>query len=323
MRVFVTGGNGFIGAVVVRELVSQGHHVVCLLRQKSDTERLAGLVFERAAGDVRDLESLRQSMRDCDATIHLAAPGGWGGDDPAVLRQTIEDGTRNVLEATAELPNHRTVFVSSTAAINGSERPHIFDERAPFTLKDPSLHYAHAKHRAELLARRAHERGASVVIVNPAEVYGPGDAKLGTAQNLIDFARSRPVLVCRGGTSIVHVADVAEGIVCAMHRGRSGERYILGGENVTVRELAQLVLSLTEKRTPIVSIPRPVARAMSRVAIRFRIPLPYDPHVVPYATRYWFMDNVKARRELGVTFRGARETIASALTWLGEKGLLD
>jgi dihydroflavonol-4-reductase len=322
MRVFVTGGNGFIGSVVVRALASGGHDVVCLLRETSRVDRIEMLPFERAAGDVRDVASLRSAMSRCGATIHLAAPGGWAEDDPALLHEVIEGGTRNVLAVASELPGHRVVFVSSSAAINASDTPQIFDERAEFTVTDPVLHYAHAKHHAELSAREAFERGVQVVVVNPAEVYGPGDATLGTAENLIDFAKSIPVLVCHGGTSVVHVDDVAAGIVAALERGRPGERYILGGENLTIRQLATLVLELLGRRVPIVAVPNVMARFVSRLAIALHVPLPYNPHVVPYASRYWFVDSAKARRELGVTFRGARETIQPTLEWLRRGGYL-
>jgi dihydroflavonol-4-reductase len=320
MRVFVTGGNGFIGSAVVRDLVTSSHHVVCLLRPTSRTERIDGLPLERVAGDVRDADSIRAGMRGCGATIHLAAPGGWVKDEASMLRDVIEGGTRNVLNAAREIGDHRVIVVSSTAAINGSETPQLFDEQTDFTVRDPALGYAHAKHRAEILARQAHENGLSVVIVNPAEVYGPGDTALGTASNLIDLATARPVLVCRGGTNVVHVADVSAGILGAMLRGRSGERYILGGENLTIRQLAELVLELVGRHASIVSLPNRLARLLSRVAMRMRIPLGYNPHVVPYATRYWFVDNAKARRELGVTFRDARETIGSTLSWLKRIG---
>ncbi len=322
MRAFVTGGNGFIGSAVVRELVRTGREVTCLLRPTSRTERIDDLPVARAAGDVRNLDSLIAGMRGCDCTIHLAAPGGWMGDDPSELRRIVEGGAHNVLTAAAQLPGHRIVLVSSTAAVNGSESPEIFDESAPFTVDDPALVYAHAKHRAELLARDAAERGVDVVVVNPAEVYGPNDTMMCTAGNLVDIAKSTPVLVCDGGTSVVHVDDVAAGVVAALDRGRSSERYILGGDNLTIRQLAELVLEIVGRRAPIVTVPRSVARWMSRWAARLPLPLPYNPHVVPYATRYWFVDATKARRELGVSFRGARETIGSTIEWLLKSGQL-
>jgi dihydroflavonol-4-reductase len=261
-------------------------------------------------------------MSACDCTIHLAAPGGWTDDDPALLRDVIEVGTRTVLAVASELSDHRVVMVSSAAAIDASDAPRVFDETAEFTVRDPSLHYAHAKHRAEIAAREAFERGVPVIVVNPAEAYGPGSTSLGTAENLIDFATSAPVLVCHGGTAVVHVDDVATGIVAALVRGRPGERYILAGENLTIRQLAELVLELVGRRVPILMVPNAVARFISRVAVRLHLPVPFNPHVVPYATRYWFVDSAKARRELGVTFRGARETIQPTLDWLRRAGYL-
>src|SRR5438270_12399852 len=139
MRVFVTGGNGFIGSAVVRLLARRGCEVVCLLRKTSRTDRIDEVRFERISGDIRDTASVRQGMRGCDATIHLAAPGSWGADDPALLRSVIEDGTRHVLEIAESLGDHRVVFVSSTAAVSCSEEPRVFDERAPFTVRSHAL----------------------------------------------------------------------------------------------------------------------------------------------------------------------------------------
>lgn len=322
MRVFVTGGNGFIGSVVVRDLVHDGHEVVCLLRRGSNRDRLAGLSIAVVEGDVCDTESFRGALAGCDAAIHLAAPGGWTTDDADALERVIVDGTRNVLAAADGERPMRVVFVSSTAAIDASHEPRVFDERASFTIADPGLGYANAKHRAELVVRDWGQRGLDVVIVNPSEVYGPHDTALGTASNLIDFATSYPVLVCHGGTGIVHVGDVSAGIRRALECGRAGERYILSGENVTIHELAALVLDLLARRAPIVTIPNGVARGVARLVATLRLPAPFNPAVVPYATRYWFVDNAKARRELGVAFRDARETVRSTLEWLRERGLV-
>jgi dihydroflavonol-4-reductase len=320
VTIFLTGGNGFIGSAVARKLHAAGHRLVCLLRETSRVDRIESLPFTRVRADVRDPESVRAGMSLADRTIHLAAPGAWEQDDPSTLTDVLEGGTRHVLEVAASLPGHRVVVISSTAAIAASSRPVVFDERTSFSVPDPRLHYAFAKHRVEMLVAAAHARGVHAVIVNPAEVYGPGDTALVTAGNLVDFATSAPVLVCRGGTCIVHVDDVADGIVAALERGRSGERYILGGENVSVRELAVLVQEWLERRARIVSVPNGVVRLAARVAIALRLKLPFNPHVVPYATWYWFSDSTKARRELGVSFRGARETIAPTLAWLEDTG---
>lgn len=322
MRIFVTGGAGFIGSAVVRSLVQRRHDVVCLVRKTTNLDAIADLDVELSFGDVRDRASILAGMDGCDATIHLAAPGGWDANNRASLFEIIESGTRNVLDVARQQPRHRLIFVSSTAAINGSDRPIVFDETSAFSLSTTNLWYAIAKHRAEELTRAAAASGLDAVIVNPAEVYGPGDVQLGTAGNLIDFATSKPVLICDGGTSVVHVYDVANGTIAALERGRSGERYILGGDNLSVRELAELTLACVGRNASIVSIPRSIARGAAAMAAAFHVPLPFNPHVVPYATRYWFMDSTKARTELGVTFRSARETIGDTIRWLRETGTL-
>ena len=240
MRIFVTGGNGFIGSVVVRKLLQARYEVRCLLRPTSRTERIDGLPLERVRGDVRDADSLRKGMTDCQATIHLAGVSSWDEIDSPALKQVVEDGTRNVLQAAVDLPAHRVIFVSSVAAVNGSDKPEVFNESSEFTLADPELKYAHAKRNAEIQCRKALAQGVPVVIVNPAEVYGPSDTAFVTAGNLVNFTRSKPVLVCSGGTSVAYVDDVAAGIVAALAKGRPGERYILAGENLTIRDLASL-----------------------------------------------------------------------------------
>ncbi len=321
MRVFVTGGNGFIGSVVARQLAAAGHRIACLLRPASDTSRLAGVDHERADGDVRDAESLRAGMAGAGAVIHRASLSSWDLIDSPEMKDVVLGGTRNVLEAARDLGVGRVVFVSSATAVGASPRPDVLDESAPYNLaSERGLTYSHYKHQAEALCLEAVARGQDVVMVNPAEVYGPNDTAFVTAGNLIDFAKSNPVLVCRGGTSVAFVDDVALGIVRAMERGRSGERYILGGPNVTLEELAQETLSILSRRARVWVLPNRLIRAVTKVATGLRIKLPYNPRVIPYATRYWFVDSSKAQRELGVSFRSARETLEPTLTWLREAG---
>lgn len=323
MKVLVTGGSGFIGSVVVRRLLAAGHEVRCLLRATSRTERIDGLGVERVIGDVRDPASLRAAADACAATVHLAGLSSWNEIASPLLEEVVVRGTANVLEAAAAAGHRRLVYVSSAAAVNGSERPQVFDETAEFTLDDPALTYSRAKRRAEALCREQAARGLHVAIVNPAEVYGPGDSGLVTAGNLLEFARGAPVLVPEGGTGVVHVEDVAAGILAALERGRAGQRYILGGENLTVRAIAELTLSLLGRSARVLDVPNALLRAAARAGAALRLPLPFNPHLVPYATRYWFVDAGKARRELGVTFRSARETLEPTVGWLRSAGYLE
>ena len=320
MKVLVTGGNGFIGSVVVRMLLAEGHDVRCLLRTTSRTDRIAGLTYDRAVGDVRDAKTVDAAVEGCDAIIHMASLSAWDQIDSPLMDEVVVGGTRNVLDAARARPGTRVVFVSSILAVNGSTTPREFDESAEWTLPDQRLKYSRCKRKAEAMCRTAVADGVPVVIVNPGEVYGPNDTALITACNLIDFAKSKPVLVCNGGTSVVYVDDVALAIVRALERGRSGERYILGGDNLTVKQLAALCLELLGQRKRIVRVPNRVILALTAVATRFRIPLPYNPHVIPYATKFWFVSSSKAQRELGVQFRSARDTLTPTLAWLKETG---
>ena len=287
----------------------------CLLRPTSQTDRIADLTFERAQGDVRDLASLRAALDGCEAVIHLASLSAWDQIDSPLMDEVVVGGTRNVLEAARQRAT-RVLFVSSVVAINGTTKPRELDETAEWTLADRKLTYSRCKREAEALCRAAAADGVPVVIVNPGEVYGPNDTGLITACNLLDFARSKRVLVCHGGASVVHVDDVAFAIVRALERGKPGERYILAGENLTIRQLAALTLELLGQTKRIVRVPNFLIVVVTVIARWLHIPLPYNPHVIPYATKFWFVSSQKAQRELGVSFRGARETLAPTLDWL-------
>jgi dihydroflavonol-4-reductase len=316
MTILVTGASGFVGSAVVPALVRAGHSVRCLLRTTSDTSRIDGLKYQQVLGDIRDAASVRAAMAGCDAVIHLASLSSWDLIDSPLMAEVVEGGTTNILDAALARGNVRVVFVSSLLAVNGSTEPQVFDETAAWTLPDRNLSYSESKRKAEALCASYVGRGLPVVIVNPAEVYGPRDTGLITACNLVDFAKSSPVLVCRGGTSVVHVDDVAAGIVAALERGRPGARYILGGENLTVRQLAELTLEILGKHTRVITLPNALIRGLARLALALRIPMPFNPRVIPYATRFWFVDSTRARQELGVQFRSAREALSPTLDWL-------
>jgi dihydroflavonol-4-reductase len=322
MRVFVTGGNGFIGSVVVRQLAERGYAVRCLLRPTANTQRIDDSRVERVMGDIRDAASLVAGMANCDAVVHLAGVSSWNDLDSPLVHEIVVGGTQNVLDAARRAGGLRTVFVSSGTAVSGTLDPIVHDEASPLDLPAGGFVYARAKARAEALCRASTADGVPVVIVNPGEVFGPNDSQLISAGNLIDFATSNPVLVCHGGTAILHVDDAAAGIIAALERGRPGQRYILAGDNLTIRQLAALTNDLLGRRAPIVSAPNQLIRWLAGVATALKLPLPFNAAVLPYATRYWFLDNARARTELGVSFRSARATLEPTLAWLIGVGLL-
>ena len=155
-----------------------------------------------------------------------------------------------------------------------------------------------------------------ITIVNPAEVYSPYDYQKITCGNLIDFATTKSIMVPKGGTSIVHVEDVAKGIVAALERGRPGERYILGSDNVTIEELAKMTLDILGIKKSTRRLPNWLLLQLASISKRFKINMGFEPEVVPYAVKYIFIDNSKARNELGISFRGARDILSSALNWV-------
>jgi len=323
MKVLVTGGNGFVGSAVVRALAKAGHEIRCLLRPTSNTERIDSVRYEGTIGDVRDLASLRNAAAGCDTIIHLASLSSWDLIDSREMSDVVMTGTRNVLEA-AKGQLARVVFVSSNTAIDGTDEPRVLDETAEFSLgKHNGLTYAKLKHRAERLCLESNETGVPVVIVNPAETYGPLDTELITAGTLVDFAKSNPVLVPKGGGSIAHVEDVANGIVLALERGTPGERYSLGGDHVEWKQLAELTLDALGKKTRIIAIPNGLFRSMTKAATTLRVPLSYNPKIVPYATRYFYVSNRKAREHLGAEFRSARDTVTQTVAWLQQAGFIE
>jgi dihydroflavonol-4-reductase len=322
MKIFLTGGSGFIGSAVVRQLLARGNSVRCLVRPASRLSRIDGLPFERVIGDVRNPETLVEAMRGCEAAIHLACLSSWQQINSEDMDAVAVKGTRNVIEAALRNGCRRVVYVSSILAIGASRAPRVMREDSEGEVSLEPLRYSMAKRRAEEHCRDAVRRGLDVVIVNPGEVYGPRDDAMVTAGNLLDFATSWPVLVCRGGTAVAHVDDVANGILAALDRGRAGERYILASENLSVRSLAGLTLKILGRRRPVLNFPTWMVKSLAWLGTRFHMPLPFEPAVVPYATLYWFMDGTKARNELGITFRSARETLASTLSWLETSGRL-
>lgn len=317
MRVFVTGANGFIGSVVTKHLAAEGHEVRCLLRPTSDTTRIRNFAFEKALGDVTQRDTVMQGMSGCDAVIHLASLSNWNDIQSPKMHDVVVNGSRNVIDAAIAHGRLPMVFVSTAAAVDGTSTPVVLDESSPCTLNEKIFIYPHAKRTVEGYCKEAASNGLPVSIVNPTEVYGPHDTSLNTAGNLVDMATSSPVFVCNGGTSVVHVDDVAAGILAALKKGKPGQRYILGGENLTVAELASLSLSiLGQGHKRIVKIPNGLIRTLASLAEKLKLPFPINPKVVPYATRYWFVRNDKARAELGISFRSARDTLEPTFDWL-------
>ncbi|MDB4941271.1 MAG: epimerase [Labilithrix sp.] len=322
MKILLTGASGFIGSRVARLLGEQGHELRLLLRTTSKTDRLAGVTFERATGDITDPVSLAEACRGMDAVIHLACVSAWS-DIRSASAEKLESiavgGTRNLLEAARDAKVKRFVHVSSATTINASDTPRVFDETAQFSPERPELQYSIVKRKAERVVASFVDV-LDVVTVCPAEVYGPNDDAFVTAGNIRDIIKNWPALACHGGISVVHVDDVASGIALALEKGKRGERYILGGDNLSIPELCKHVLDLAGLRRRVVPLPNRLVMAACKAAERLHLPPPLPLDVLDYATLYWFVDSSKARRELGYAPRGADATLEPVVRWLRDAG---
>ena len=317
MRVLVTGGNGFIGSTVVRILCGKGHTVRCTLRKTSNLTRLAGLFYEKAIADIRDIESLKNAVEGCDAIIHCASLSNWKDLGSPELESIVVGGTRNLINILSERPIPM-VYLSSAAALGASATTHeIRNADSNFNLNPKKYRYAAYKAEAEKHCLKAVEAGADIVIVNPVETYGPGDTEGVTASTLIEFTSGPLCLVCDGGTSVAHVVDVANGIVAALEKGKAGSKYILGGENITIAEIAKIAQECAGTKYPMLRVPAIILKSFVALFSVIRIPaLQSALTKYRYATHYWYFDNSQTIRDLGVSFRSAKETIADTMAWI-------
>lgn len=322
-KIFVTGGAGFIGSRVVKLLLDQGYEVRCLLRNSTNTRRIDGLNYEKFIGDITNASSLEEGMKGCTGVIHLASLSNWKDIKSSKMPLVVIDGSKNVIEAAKKNGNLKMVYVSSSTAIDGTDDLRILNEDSPLTLPNNNHYvYAHAKKQVEEYCKQEAKNGFPVVIVNPTEVYGPYDYDKITLGNLIDFATTKTVQLAEGGTSIVYVDDVANGIIAALEKGRPGERYILGGDNMEFKDLAKLTLEILGINKPIKTIGRKMLMNLAWMSKTFGINMGFEPAVIPYAVKYWFVDNSKAKKELGVSFRSPREILEPTLQWAKQEGMI-
>jgi dihydroflavonol-4-reductase len=327
MKALVTGATGFVGAAVARALLKRQWQVRALARRGSDRRNLRGLDAEVCEGDLGDLDCLRRAVEGCEALFHVAADYRLGAPDPAPLYRTNVDGTRNILDAAQRAGVRRVVYTSSVATIGIPADGTPGDEQTPNSLDNMIGHYKRSKYLAEDVAREAVHAGVPVVIVSPSTPVGPGDVKpTPTGQLVLDAAAGRMPAYVDTGLNIVHVDDVAEGHLLAFERGKSGERYILGGQNMSLREILGVIAALVGRAPPRVRLPYGVvlpiaylAEGIAKLSGRSgRITL----EGVRMSRKRMFFSSAKAARELGYAARPAVQAFEDAIRWFRDNGLL-
>jgi len=327
MKALVTGATGFVGAAVARALVNAGWGVRVLARAGSDRSNLAVLPVEIAEGELANRESIERALNGCNGLFHVAADYRLGARDPEQLYRTNVEGTRNILEAARAVGVERTVYTSSVATVGIPTDGAPGDEQTPVELGDMVGHYKRSKYLAEEVAVEAHRSGMSVVIVNPSTPIGPGDVRpTPTGQVVLDAASGRMPAYVDTGLNIVHVDDVAAGHLQAFHRGRPGERYILGGEDMSLQQILTQIAGLVGRSPPNIRLPYAAVLPIAYLAEGWAALSGRSGRVtlegVRMARKRMFFSSAKATNELGYVWRPPLEAFADAIQWFRERGLL-
>jgi dihydroflavonol-4-reductase len=327
VRALVTGATGFVGSAVARALLQGGWQVRTLVRKDSDRRNLEPLAVEIVTGDLNDRGSLERALCDCNGVFHVAADYRLGAIDPSQLYRTNVEGTRNVLEACRSAGVERVVYTSSVATIGIPADGSPGNEDTPVGLENMIGHYKRSKFLGEQVAREAASAGAHVVIVNPSTPIGPADVKpTPTGQMVLDAASGRMPAYVDTGLNIVHVDDVAAGHLLAYQHGRPGERYILGGQDMSLREILGEIARLVGRKPPRVRLPQAVVLPIAYAAEAFARASGRTTRItvegVRMARKRMFFSSAKAARELGYQWRAPTQAFEDAIAWLREQGLL-
>jgi dihydroflavonol-4-reductase len=327
MQALVTGGTGFIGANLVEGLNEAGYTARILRRESSSLEALEGLAYEEAVGDILDIASLAPAMEGCEWVFHVAAVSDYWRKGVDWLYKVNVEGTKQVLEAARKAGVRRLVYTSSVAALGVPPDGELLDETHTFNLKPKEFWYGHSKHLAEQAVQAAVEDGLDAVIVNPGIVIGPRDVNKISGSIVIEVVRGLVRFYLPGGANYVAVEDVVAGHIAAAERGRVGERYILGGENLSHREAIDTIVEVTGAPRPLFSFPRwaieptAVMVELARTVLGARVPV--NENQVRMAGRPLYMNIEKAARELGLPQTPFRTAVERAYRWFREHGYLE
>ena len=321
----VTGATGFVGSAVARCLLREGFRVRVLVRRTSDRRNLVGLDVDVFEGELLDDDSLRAACADCRVVFHVAADYRLWVPDPAEIYRTNVDGTRRLLSAALAVGVQRVVYTSSVATLGIPKGGSQGDETTPVSLEDMIGHYKRSKFIAERVAQEFADKGMDVVTVNPSTPIGPRDIKpTPTGRIVRDAAAGRIPAYVDTGLNIAHVDDIAVGHLQAYKNGQRGRRYVLGGTDMTLKQILAEIADIVGRKPPKVRLPHaavlPVAYAAEGFARMFGgIPVATVEEVLMSKKRMFFSWN-RAREELGYTARPARLALEEAVHWFYENG---
>ncbi len=329
MKAFVTGATGFVGSHVARQLARMGAELRLLVRQSSPTKNIEDLNAERAVGDLREPDALRSSIAGCDVVFHIAADYRlWTRDaeDVRSMYRCNVEGTRGLIEAARQAGVKRIVYCSSVATMGFTSNGRFADENSPVDLRDMIGHYKRSKFIGEQVAIEAGKKGGDVVVVNPTTPVGECDIKpTPTGRIVVDFLKRKFPAYVDTGLNLVDVREVARGHIAALEKGRAGERYILGGENLTLKQILDKLAAITGLAAPTVRLPYVFALAagVGDTVVSGRI-LRREPRVTLDAVRMgrkkMWVSSEKAERELGWQIVPVDDALRRAVEWFRSNG---
>jgi dihydroflavonol-4-reductase len=325
-RVAITGATGFVGSAVARAFLAAGYAVRVLLRAHSTLENLAGLEIETAPADLAEPQSFSAALAGCDGLLHVAADYRLFVRDPAPLYRVNVDGTRALMQAALTAGIKRIVYTSSVAVLGQRDDGAPGDDDTPATLTGMIGHYKRSKFMAEAeVSRLVTESGLPAVIVNPSAPVGPRDRKpTPTGRMVLDVARGRMPAYLDTGLNVVHVDDVATGHRLAYERGRIGRRYILGGENLSLKDIFTAIARLAGQRPPrwrLLPGPLMPLAWLAETGARMTGSVPrLTRDELAMARHRMYYSSARAERELGYMHRPAAAAFRDALAWYAEHG---
>jgi len=321
----VTGGSGFIGSHVVRMLVEEGVSVRVLVRKGDPLNNLYGLAVELVEGDLLDRESIRQCMRGCDTVFHLAAVYAYWLPDPSLMYRVNIHGSRNLMEVALLEGVKKVVHTSSIAAVGTTEAESCADEATPFNDWLKADHYVMSKYIADLEVLRYASAGLDVSVVNPTFPFGENDiAPTPTGYLVQRYVSGKNPVWLPGGLNVGYVADIARGHLLAARHGRMGERYILGGHNITYREFGEKVCSMAGVAMPRFELNPNMVSFAGRINewiadnVTHREPLLVNKAIQYMGYKYLYFDLRKAESELGYVVRPLEVALKESVEWFME-----
>lgn len=325
-NVLVTGGTGFIGSNLALALLKEGCHVRILRRANSNLRAIGNADVEHCIGDILDPASIRRALKGCDTVFHTAAFISYWRKERQQLMEVNVTGTRNLVQASLDIGIEKFVHTSSIAAIGFRNDGKLINEQDEFNWHLYDVGYRISKHYAEQEVLRGVKLGLPAVIVNPSVVIGPRDIHVHSGQIVRDVARKRIFYYTDGGMNVVYVDDVVRGHLQAARQGRIGERYILGGENLTVREIFEAIATITGGLKPFFRLPNAIVQSLALLfetlgTLTGSRPWVTRDLVASVGRNMWFTCE-NARRELGYAVTPYRDAVKQTFAWYRENGYL-